>query len=187
MSRDKGTTGQAQNLATGRDGILTACPVPSRDVPRDRNERKSVKKMEFFSDFSSSSCFGTFFFCFRTSFSCFRTSFPVLERPFPVSEHHFPVLERPFSVLERLFPGFWGVILSPDVPGQKSLSRDICSCPCPGTKGHRDKKFSLSRDKGTTGRPVPVCPGLSRGTSRPLETLVIIDLLVVTSILKRED
>ena len=36
LSRDKGTTGQAQNLATGRDGILTACPVPSRDVPRDK-------------------------------------------------------------------------------------------------------------------------------------------------------
>jgi hypothetical protein len=36
LSRDKGTTGQAQNLATGRDGILTGCPVPSRDVPRDK-------------------------------------------------------------------------------------------------------------------------------------------------------
>ena len=47
LSRDKGTTGQAQNLATGRDGILTACPVPSRDVPRDRNERKSVEKIGF--------------------------------------------------------------------------------------------------------------------------------------------
>ena len=58
------------------------------------------------------------------------------------------------------------------VPGQRSLSRDICSCPCPGTKGHRDKKIFLSRDKGTTGRPVPVCPGTSRGTSRPVETLV---------------
>ena len=45
-------------------------------------------------------------------------------------------------------------ILSRDVPGQRSLSRDICSCPCPGTKGHRDKKIFLSRDKGTTGRPV---------------------------------
>ena len=131
-------------------------------------KEKALKKWDFFSDFSSSSCFGTYFFCFRTSFSCFRTSFPVLERPFPVSERHFPVLERPFSVLERLFPGFWGVILSRDVPGQKSLSRDICSCPCPGTKGHRDKNFFLSRDKGTTGRPVPVC----RGASRPLETLI---------------
>ena len=64
LSRDKGTTGQAQNYATGRDGILTACPVPSRDVPRDRNERKNIVKMEFFS-----------------MISCFRTSFPVLERP----------------------------------------------------------------------------------------------------------
>ena len=132
--RDNGTSSKSCH-GTGRDGILTACPVPSRDVPRDRNERKSVTKMGFFSDFSSSSCFGTYFFCFRMSFSCFRTSFPVLERPFPVSERHFPVLERhfpvlecPFSVFERLFPGFWGVI----------LSRDICSCPCPGTEGHRD-------------------------------------------------
>ena len=65
LSRDKGTMGQAQNLATGRDGILTACPVPSRDVPQDRNERKSVEKMGIFS-----------------MISCFRTSFPELERPF---------------------------------------------------------------------------------------------------------
>jgi hypothetical protein len=32
----------------------------------------------------------------------------------------------------------------------KLLSRDFCSCPWPGTKGHRDKKISLSRDKGTS-------------------------------------
>ena len=121
LSWDKGTTGQAENLATGRDRILTACPVPSRDVPRDRSERKSVKKIGFFSDFSSSSCLGTYFFCFRISFSCFRTFFPVLEHPFPVSECHFLVLECPFSVLERLFPGFWGVILSRD----KGTNRDV--------------------------------------------------------------
>ena len=112
---------------------------------------------------------------------CFRTPFPVLEHPFPVLERLFPVLEHLFPVLERLFL-FWNVlflflcsfgqvILSWDGTGQRSLSRDICSCPCPGTKGHRDKNFFLSRDKGTTGRPVPVCPGTSRGTSRPLETL----------------
>ena len=46
---------------------------------------------------------------------------------------------------------------------------------CPGTfapalvPGHRDKKIFLSRDKETTGHPVPVCPG----TSCPLETLVL--------------
>ena len=52
---------------------------------------------------------------------------------------------------------------------------------CPGTfapalvPGQRDtgtRKMSLSRDKGTAGRPLPVCPGTSRGTSRPVETLV---------------
>jgi hypothetical protein len=48
LSRDKGTMGQAQNLATERDGILTACPVPFRDVPGDRNERKRFEKMGFF-------------------------------------------------------------------------------------------------------------------------------------------
>ena len=63
-------------------------------------------------------------------------------------------------------------MLSREGPGKRSLSRDICSCPCPGTTGLRDKIFFLSRDKGTTGRPVPVCPGTSRGTSRPLETLI---------------
>ena len=138
--RDNRTSSKS---ATRRDFDSLSRPIPGRDRGTE------MKEKEFFSDFSSSSCFGTYFFCFRTSFSCFRTSFPVLERPFPVSERHFPVLERPFSVLERLFPGFWGVILSRDVQGQKSLSRDICSCPCPGTRNF-------------------FCPG----TSRPLETLI---------------
>ena len=40
LSRDKGTTGQAQILPPGRAGILTGCPVSSRDVPRDRHEKK---------------------------------------------------------------------------------------------------------------------------------------------------
>ena len=66
------------------------------------------------------------------------------------------------------------------------LSRDICSCPCPGTTGHRDKKFFLSRDKGTRGRPVPFCPGMSRGTSRPLETLLYRLFLFVAIYCKSE-
>ena len=61
--RDNGTSSKFCH-GTGRDGILTVCPVPSRYVPRDRNERKNIDKMEFFS-----------------MISCFRTSFPVLERP----------------------------------------------------------------------------------------------------------
>ena len=31
-------------------------------------------------------------------------------------------------------------ILSRDIPRQRSLFRDFCFCPCPETKGHRDKK-----------------------------------------------
>ena len=65
-----------------------------------------------------------------------------------MSERHFPVLERPFSVLERLFPGFWGVILSRDVPGHLLLP--------------------LSRDKGTLGQEFFFVPGQrDNGTSRP--------------------
>ena len=56
-------------------------------------------------------------------------------------------------------------ILSWDVLEQRSLSWDFCSCPCPKTKGHWTKKISLSRNKGTTERPVP------GGTSHPVETL----------------
>jgi hypothetical protein len=48
LSRDKGTTGQAQNLATGRDGtgFVTGCPVPSRDVPGQNHLPKKAKKRE---------------------------------------------------------------------------------------------------------------------------------------------
>ena len=38
LSRDKGTTGQAQNFAMGRDGILTACPVPGH--PAGQKQKK---------------------------------------------------------------------------------------------------------------------------------------------------
>ena len=33
--RDNGTSSKSYH-GTGRDGILTGCPVPSRDVPRDK-------------------------------------------------------------------------------------------------------------------------------------------------------
>ena len=52
-----------------------------------------------------------------------------------------------------------------------SIEPFFCSSiqPQHTVKGHRDKKIYLSRDKGTTGRPVPVFPG----TSRPVETLLV--------------
>ena len=55
------------------------------------------------------------------------------------------------------------MILSRDVPGQRSLSRDNYCCPCPGTKGQRDKENVLvpgQRDSGTSR------PGLSRDVPR---------------------
>ena len=68
------------------------------------------------------------------------------------------------SFLNRFVPGRAGT--EEFVPGHLllPLSRDN------GTPGQ--EFFFLSRDKGTTGRPVPVCPGTSRGTSRPVETLI---------------
>ena len=39
--------------------------------------------------------------------------------------------------------------------GTEEVVLGFCSCPRHGTMGHRDKKISLSRDKRTTGRPVP--------------------------------
>ena len=127
-------------------------------------KEKALKKRDFFLIFLHHPVF-------EHTFSVLEHPFPVLERPFPVSEHHFPVLERPFSVLERLFPGFWGVILSRDVPGQKSLSRDICSCPCPGTKGQRDKLKTLPRDRTgrdsqNSGRDGPGQPKSGTGQSK---------------------
>ena len=116
LSWDKGTTGQAQNLAGTRQSPIF-CQNPGRD--RDGTGQSLI--------------FPTFF-CFRTSFSCLRTSFSCF-----------------FVSLGRWF--------------------------CPGT--FRDRGFcpgtfapALARDKGTTGRPLLVCPGTSHGTYRPLETLV---------------
>jgi hypothetical protein len=38
---------------------------------------------------------------------------------------------------------FWESDFVPGRPGTEEF--DFCSCPYPGTKGHRDKKISLSR------------------------------------------
>ena len=54
---------------------------------------------------------------------------------------------------EEFVPGHLLLPLSRDkgTPGQAKLF-------CPGTKGQRDRETFLSRDKGTTGRPVPWKP-----------------------------
>ena len=75
MSRDKGTTGQAQNLATGQD--RTAYQYPGRDLGRD-DHYFSVKIRDGT---------GTGQSLFFPMISCFRTFFAVLERPFPLLVH----------------------------------------------------------------------------------------------------
>ena len=50
--------------------------------------------------------------------------------------------------------------MSRDVLGQRVLSRDICSCPCPGTKGHRDKSFFCPGTKGQRDVPSRGNPSL---------------------------
>ena len=107
--------------------------------------------------------------------SCVRTSFPVLERPFLFQNILF-CFETSFFCFRTSFScflcSFEKVILSQDIPGQRSLFQYFCSCLCPGTKGQQDKGPFLSWNKGTTGRLVQDCPGTSRRTSPPLETLV---------------
>ena len=64
LSQDKGTTGQAQNLATGRDGILNRLsrPVPGRPGTKALSDwQKNVKKSQELSKFFF---FFNFFFNF---------------------------------------------------------------------------------------------------------------------------
>ena len=111
LSRDKGTTGQAQNLATGLDGrgrAGRACQNPERGTGQSLffcqnpgRDRDGTGQARFFSnDFM----FYNIFSCFTMYFSCFRTS--------------FLVLELPFLVLELPFPVFWFFGVSDIVPGR---------------------------------------------------------------------
>ena len=70
-------------------------------------------------------------FLFENIFSCFRMSFPVLE------------IRTSFSCFGTSFFCFLCSF------GKVILSRDICSCPCPGTKGQRD----VPRDVPSLGNP----------------------------------
>ena len=98
LSWDKGTTGHAQNLATGWDG--RGQPVKIRDGT--------------ITIFLSKSRMGHW-----TGQSLFLSLYS----------------DNGLRVQNWKFFGFLGKeILSRDVKGQRSLSRDFCSCPCPGTR-----------------------------------------------------
>ena len=136
LSRDKE---QAQNLATGLDFDSLSCPVlgsPARQKWEKKCWKNGISMM-----------------------SCFRTSFSVLENRFlnwsilfcfKMSFSYFGTSSVCFGMSFSGLCSFGKVILSQDVQGQTTLSQDFCSFPCPRTKEHRDKKISLSRDKGTS-------------------------------------
>ena len=50
-------------------------------------------------------------------------------------------------------------ILSRDDPGQRVLFRDICSCPCPRTKGRRDRQNFFVPGQRDNGTGKLFCPG----------------------------
>ena len=75
LSREKGRTGQAQNLATGRDG---------RDSLSKSLTGHGTGQSLFFCQNPGQDARGDF-----PMTSCFRTPFPVLKRTFPVLEHPF--------------------------------------------------------------------------------------------------
>ena len=79
LSWVKGTTGQVQNLATGR--ARTACQSPRRDAGRDKHYF-SVKIRDGTQE-------GTGQLLLFSMISCFTTYFPVVESTFPVLEHLF--------------------------------------------------------------------------------------------------
>ena len=156
LSRDKGTTGQAQNFATGRDGTGFWQLVPSRPGTSRGTEtkEKTLIKWNFFLWFPVSEhlfLFWNVLFCFRTSFSCFRTSFSCFGMSFSCFGTSFSCF---FVPLGRLFcpgtgrdRGVCPVIFAPAlVPGQRDTGTGIFFCP--GTKGQRD----------VPGRPVPWKP-----------------------------
>ena len=141
LSRDKGTTGQAQNLATGRDGPGFFETVPSRPgtsrgtklpsilhiyaVFREKFQKKIQKKKFQKKNFKKK--------IFLANFG-----------------HFLAILSRGTSRDRGFCPGTFAPAL---VPGQRDS----------GTG-----KTFLSRDKGTTGQGNFFVPGQrDNGTSRP--------------------
>ena len=136
FSRNKGTTGQAQNLAMCQDG-------PGQD-----KHFFFVKILYRTQDRMGQYFFPLFLFqnvlflfqnnlsCFRTSFSCFVPGFLLL------------LLSKDKGTAEQ--GNFF-------VSGQRDSGTRLIFCP--GTKGQQDKDFFC---RGTSRRPIPYCPGTSR-------------------------
>ena len=124
LSRDKGTTGQAQNLATGRDGMgfLTGCPVPSWNVPRD----KITLKFGQFCCFLKKKIKNFFFLNLWFFFSIFAFFLTIFSQ--------FSYWTCPGTSRDRgVCPGIFTPVL---VQGQRDIGTRKYFCP--GTKGQRD-------------------------------------------------
>ena len=81
LSWDKGTTGQAQNLAMGWDG-------PGQSIKIwDGTQVGTIPIFLTKSGLGRGTGLDNHYFFLKIS--CFRTSFPVLERTFPDLEHPF--------------------------------------------------------------------------------------------------
>ena len=164
--KPKGTTGQAQNFATGRDwpgragttsqnlgwdrvlmfchgkgrdGIYSACPIPSRKIPGQPwgKREKIVIKSKFLKKK------GRIFFAFFCRLKILGLFWTSQDR--------------------GVCPGMFAAALVPTQKdsGTRSLFLSL-------EKGRLDKETYLSWDNGTMGCPVPDCPG----TSCPMETLL---------------
>ena len=57
--------------------------------------------------------------------------------------------------------------MSRDVPGQRVLSWDICSCLCPGTKGHWTRKNFCPGTEGQRDVPSGIVLGRTEGLPIP--------------------
>ena len=147
-----GTKGQKFLHCPGTKGQRDKLKI----LPRDGTGRDSLSK--------SGTGRGTGQSLFFSMISCFRTSFPVLERPFlfwnvlSCFRTSFSCYRTSFYCFGTSFScflcSFGKVILSRDVPGQRSLSRDFCSCPCPRTKGQWDVPSRIvPRDVPSLGNP----------------------------------
>ena len=161
-----GTAGQAKKICPGTkgQGDRSSFIVPrqrdngtSPESSHRRGRARTAKIRDGTRDKMGQSRKG----CSKTGNGCSKTGKDVLKQENDVLKQEiwsFSCFGTSFSCF---LCSFGKVILSRDVPGRRCLSRDICSCPCPGTR-----KIFCPGTKGqwdvpsrfVPGRPVPWKP-----------------------------
>ena len=137
LSRDKGTAGQAQNLATGRDGPgepkfgtgragTAKIRAGTRDKTRQsRRGRSKIGKQ------------------------CSKTEKVVLKQENDVLKQENDVQKQEIWSFFEIFK----IHFVPGRPGTEEFVPGHLLLPLSRDKGTLGQEFFLSRDKGTTGRP----------------------------------